>query len=163
MNRHSIAEFARPVRAMGLGIVASLLLASNAAFAADSTGDTTVDGTLIYYAIVPAEVVRAFPRGTAEAEMHGGVPDGRHVHHLQVAAIDAETNERITDAQVTASIAELGLSPQKIELEPFLIDDVLTYGGYFEFSNLATYSIDIQIERPGAAAATPARFDYRHH
>lgn len=163
MNRNSVTKFARPVRAMSLGIVAFLLLASNAAFAGDTSGYTTVDGVLIYYAVVPSELVRAFPSGSPEAEMHGGVPGGRHVHHLQVAAFDADTNERITDAQVTASIAELGLGAQSIELEPFLVDDVLTYGGYFEFSKLATYAIELQIERPDAAAATRTRFDYRHH
>jgi len=163
MNYRFIAVLARPVHVAKLGIAAFLLLVSNAAFAADSTGYTTVDGVLIYYAILPAEIVRDFRPGTAEAEMHGGVPGGKHVHHIQVAAFDAETSERITDARVTASVAELGLAGQTIVLEPFLVDDALTYGGYFEFSKLAAYAIDVQIERPGVAAATRTRFDYRHH
>lgn len=162
-NRRIIANLARPIRTVGLGIVASLMLASNAAVAADTSGYTTVDGMLVYYAVLPAEIVREFPTGSPEAEMHGGVPGGRHVHHIQIAAFDAETSERITDAQVSASIAEIGLGSESIELEPFLVDDVLTYGGYFEFSKLATYAIDIRIERPDAAAATRVRFDYRHH
>ena len=163
MNRHILAVLARPIRAIRFGIVAFLLLVSNAAFAADTSGYTTVDGVLIYYAVVPAEIVRTFRPGTSEAEMHGGVPGGKHVHHVQVAAFDAETSERITDARVTASIAELGLAGQAIVLEPFLANDALTYGAYFEFEKLATYSVDVRIERPGAAKVIKARFDYRHH
>lgn len=163
MNHRFSAVLSHPVHVVRLGLAAFLLLVSNAAYAADSSGYTTVDGVLVYYAIVPAEIVRNFRPGSAEAEMHGGVPGGKHVHHIQVAAFDAESNERITDARVTASIAELGLAGQTIVLEPFLVDDVLTYGGYFEFSKLAAYGIDVRIERPGVATATRTRFEYRHH
>lgn len=157
-----LAGLARASRAIRLGAVAFLLLASNA-FAADATGYTIVDDMLIYYAVVPAEMVRTFPPGSAEARMHGGVPDGRHMHHIQVAVLDAKTNERITDARVTATITELGFAGQEVVLEPFTVADALTYGAYFEFGRLATYSVDLRIERPGAEKTTETQFDYRHH
>jgi len=163
MKHRFVAFLVRTIHVARLGMAASLLLASNAAFAADSSGYTTIDGMLVYYAILPAEIVRDFPPGTAEAEMHGGVPGGKHVHHIQIAAFNAETSERITDARVTASITETGLAGRTIVLEPFLVDDALTYGGYFDFAKLALYAIDVQIERPGVATATRTRFDYRHH
>lgn len=118
---------------------------------------------LIYYAVVPAEIVRTFPPGSAEARMHGGVPGGRHMHHIQVAVLDARTYERIADARVTATITELGFAGQEVVLEPFTVADALTYGAYFEFEKLATYSVDLRIERPGAAQDIETRFDYRHH
>jgi hypothetical protein len=136
---------------------------SNAAFATDSSDYKVVDGIAIYYAAIPAEIIRGHPKGHPEAVMHGGVPDGRHVHHLLIALFDGDSLERITDAKVTANISEVGLAPNKLELEPFTVAGALTYGNYFEFSNLATYTIDIEVRRPGSPRAVETRFEYKHH
>lgn len=148
---------------LGLALAAVLLLFSSAAFAADSSDYRTVDGLAIYYAVLPAEMIRGHPKGHPEAVMHGGVPAGKHVHHLMIAVFDGKSLERITDAQVTATVGEIGLGRTKIQLEPFTVADALTYGNYFEFSNLATYTIDIEIRRPGSPRAVETRFEYRHH
>jgi len=160
MNRPLIAVLVRPIL---FGIAAFMMLSLNPAIAADSSGYTTVDDTLVYYAVVPAEMVRKYRPGSPEAEMHGGVPAGKHVHHIQIAPFDAKTFERIADARVTATISELGLGEKKIVLEPFSVGEALTYGGYFEFSKLGRYTIDVRIERPGAARPIHTRFDYQHH
>lgn len=163
MNRRLIAVPGRPVRPILFGVAAFLLLSLTPAVAADSSGYATVDDALVYYAVVPAEMVRKYRRGSPESEMHGGVPAGKHVHHIQIAPFDAKTSERIAGARFTATIAELGLGEKQIVLEPFSVGEALTYGGYFEFSKLGRYTIDVRIERPGAARPTRTRFDYRHH
>lgn len=139
------------------------LLFSSAAFAADSSDYRVVDGLAIYYATVPAEVIRGHTKGHPEAVMHGGVPKGKHVHHVMVALFDGESLERITDAQITATVAEPGLAGRQKRLEPFTVADALTYGNYFEFSKLATYTIDIEVRRPGSSRVVKTRFEYRHH
>ncbi|WP_436639380.1 hypothetical protein [Microbaculum sp. FT89] len=140
-----------------------MLLFSDAAFAADSSDYRVVDGLAIYYAVLPAEVIRGHPKGHPEAVMHGGVPKGKHVHHVMVALFDGKTMERVTDAQVTATVAEPGLAGRKKQLEPFTVADALTYGNYFEFSKLATYTIDTEVRRPGSSRVVKTRFAYRHH
>jgi len=108
---------------MGLALVAILSLFSGAAFAADSSDYKIVDGLAIYYAVLSAEVIRGHPKGHPEAVMHGGVPAGKHVHHVLIALFDGESMERITDAQVTASVGEIGLAKRKKALEPFTVAD----------------------------------------
>lgn len=148
---------------LGLAQAAVLLLFSSAAFAADSSDYRVVDGLAIYYAVLPAEMIRGHPKEHPEAVMHGGVPAGKHVHHLMIALFDGKSLERITDAQVTATVGEIGLAQTKKQLEPFTVADALTYGNYFEFSNLATYTVAIEVRRPGSPSVIETRFEYRHH
>jgi hypothetical protein len=148
---------------LGLALAVVLLLFSTAAGAADSSGYQVIDGLAIYYAVIPAEIVRGHPKGHPEAVMHGGVPKGKHVHHIMVALFDSTGQERITDAQVTATIGEVGLAAKEIQLEPFTIAGALTYGNYVEVSELATYAIDLAIKRPGPTPVVGTRFAYQHH
>ncbi|MFV2034185.1 MAG: hypothetical protein ACC631_03575 [Halocynthiibacter sp.] len=156
-------RFKQLSRAVMLGIAAILMLGTGTALAADTSDYRVVDGVLIYYAVLPAEMVRAYPKGSPEARMHGGVPGGKHVHHIQVALFDSASNERITDAQVTATISEVGFFGTELKLEPFLVAGYLTYGNYFEFSKLAPYAITIRLEQPASTDVVEVKFEYRHH
>lgn len=155
-----LRDFARSTR---LWLAALLLLFSGAAFADDSNGLMVADGLLIYYSVIPAEMIRTYPKNSEESRMHGGIPDGRHIHHIQVALFDAKTNERITDAHATATISEPGLAGSTVELEPFSVQGAITYGNYFKFLNLVTYTIEIRVEHSGFAKVVEERFEYRHH
>ena len=95
--------------------------------------------------------------------MHGGVPKGKHFHHIIVALFDSKSLERVTDAKVTATVGEIGLGRKSKPLEPFTIAGALTYGNYFKFLNTTTYTIDITVKRPGSTAPIKTRFEYRHH
>jgi hypothetical protein len=158
-----IRKFKRLSHAMMLGIAAIVMFGTGAASAADTSDYKVVDGVLIYYAVLPAEMIRTYPKESPEARMHGGVPGGKHVHHIQVALFDSTSNERITDAQVTATINEVGLPGTELKLEPFMIAGSLTYGNYFEFSNLEIYTITIRLKRPASPDIVEVKFDYRHH
>lgn len=94
--------------------------------------------------------------------MHGGVPDGRHIHHVQIALFDAQTNARISDARVTVTVAEVGLAGRSAELEPFRIGDALTYGDYFEFRKRDLYRIQVRAALPADGRVVEKTFEYRH-
>ena len=86
-----------------------------------------------------------------------------HLHHIQIAPFDAKTFERIAGARFTATIAELGRGEKQIVLAPFSVGEALSSAGYFEFSKLGCYTIDVRIERPGAARPVHTSFDCQHH
>lgn len=158
-----IAQLVARAAALPAGLAASLMLALGPALAADSSDYKVADGLAVYYAVLPAEMIRTYPESSPEGRMHGGVPGGKHVHHIQVALFDVRTNERISDARVTATVAEPGLGGQTISLEPFMVGDALTYGNYFEFSKLADYTVTIGVERTGSNKRSEIGFEYRHH
>jgi hypothetical protein len=144
-------------------IAAIALLAVVApAFAQDLTPFKIAGGLAVYLGVIPAEMIAGHPKGHAEAEMHGGVPSGRHVHHVMVAIFDAASGQRITDAVVTASVAGLGLAGTEKTLEPMTIAHAVTYGNYFDLPGRDRYRIRIEITRPGAARPVKVEFEYDH-
>lgn len=149
-------------RALRQGLTALLVVASGAAYGDTSSDYTVVDDVAIYFAVLPAEMLRGFPSGSEEARMHGGVPGGKHVHHLQIALFDARSNTRIDDARVAVTIAEFGLGSIKKELEPFQIGNTQTYGGYFEFRKSDLYEIGVQITLPETGREIEETIEYRH-
>lgn len=121
------------------------------------------DGIGIYYAVLPAEIVRGHPKGHPEATMHGGVPSGKHIHHVMVALFEGETLDRITDAEVQATVLEIGLSGETKNLEPFTIAGALTYGNYFEMPSQTVYRIKVEVRRPDSQKVVKTVFEYTHH
>jgi hypothetical protein len=153
--------FAR--RLLRLVQAGTFVLISGVSFADDPTGYILVDGISVYYAVLPAEMIRDYPKGSLEFDMHGGPPAGKHIHHVMVALFEGKTLERITDAEVRAAVAEIGLAATTRELEPMSIASALTYGNYFHFYNLATYKVTIKIRRAGSITAMKTSFEYKHH
>lgn len=152
----------RSVRSLWHMLAVLLLVVSGTANAQVSSDYAVVDDVTIYYAILPAEMLQSFPSGSQEARMHGGVPRGKHVHHVQVALFDATTGNRITDATVTATIAEVGLGGADYTLEPFKVGDALTYGGYAEFQKTSLYNIAVRVILPEDGRVIAETFKYRH-
>jgi hypothetical protein len=140
-----------------------LISITGTALASESDGYKTVDGTVIYFAVVPAEIIRGHAQGHSEATMHGGVPDGKHIHHIMVALFEADSFDRITDAEVEATVTEIGLAGKTETLEPFTVADALTYGNYFEMPSQAIYRVNVTVQRPGSPKMTEAVFEYAHH
>lgn len=93
---------------------------------ADSSLSKVVDGVTIYLGIVPAEIMRGHPTEHPQGTMHGGVPREREQYHVMVALFDAKTGQRITDADVKASVAALGRTGSPVTLEPMNIADTIT-------------------------------------
>jgi hypothetical protein len=130
--------------------------------AADPGTFQQVDGIVIYFAVVPAAFVLGHPAEHTGGGMHGGIPEGRYVHHLLVALFDSATGMRITDASVMA-VVQGGRQPSatRIELTPMTIGGVQAYGGFAALPPRDRYHVEIEVARP-VAAAVRAVFSHQH-
>lgn len=136
--------------------VAMLTAAPIIATATERSYQQVVDGVVVYFGMLPAELVRGHPREHTESRMHGGVPVGES--HLTVALFDDKTGSRVTNAELTARITDgRGLDIRK-KLEPMLIAGNQTHGNYFQLTGAGPYRIEIMIRRPGAAGEIRAIF-----
>lgn len=119
---------------------------------------------IIVYAIIPGEIIRqSFQSGEPESVMHGGVPRGTHYHHLMLALFRTGSNERTTNADVVATVAEVGLSRTSKNLDPMPIAGQMTYGNYFNMPENRLYRIGLEIQVPGLKRTLETRLDYEHH
>ena len=143
-------------------VLAASLLAPERAVADTHSGYFVKDGIAVYYAVLPAEIIRGHPKQHPEAAMHGGVPGGPHVHHLLLGLFEAKSLERIVDAEVTATVGEVGLAGQQRKLEPFTVAGALTYGNYFDMLPRTDYRVTAEIRRPGSKEAMRVEFDFKH-
>lgn len=138
-----------------------VILSFNSSFAIEEQSNyKTINGMSIYYGVIPSEIVEGHPKQHSEREMHGGVPRDSNQFHLIVSLFDNETNKRISDAEITATINELGLSGETKKLEPMNIADTITYGNYFRIDINKTYEINLQIQRPNIEGITKVKFTH---
>ncbi len=121
------------------------------------------DGIGIYLGVIPTDLIAVHPLEHTEDAMHGGIPLVKHHHHVMVALFESKTGERITDAEVEASVREIGLAGRTRELEPMTIAGALTYGNFFELRSRTRYLISIRVRRPGSPRVIETRFEYDHH
>ena len=130
---------------------------------ADTDNSYVVDhGITIYYATIPAEIIRGHPQEHPEATMHGGIPRSLHAYHVMVALFDAKTFQRITDADVTANVAEAGFAGEKKRLEKFTVADAVTFGNYFEMRPNIGYRVIITVKTPGSKDEARVEFQFKH-
>lgn len=151
-------------------LVVFILLPWSAAAAADNrsghrveTGNhQQVDGIDIYIGVVPARIAGEHQPTHEERKMHGGAPAGKDDYHLVVALFDAN-GKRITDAEVSATMAGLGMSGPRKTLQPMQIGETTSFGNYFRLRGKGIYRIDIEIRRlwKHKPEAVRALFDYR--
>lgn len=148
--------------AIGLALAVVLVLLMGATAAADHNGYRVADGVTVYYAVIPAAMLRRFPEGSPEAIEHANIPPGKHVHHLLVALFEGDEMQRITDAEVIAWVREVGLAWKSRHLEPMTLNGALTYCNYFTLYDHTLYRIEIDVRRPEAAEVMSIRFEYRN-
>lgn len=153
-----------PLRFLALHALAvvAVLLGGAPAAAQDAGQYRVADGVAVYLGLLPAAMVRGHPPGHPEAEMHSGVPEGRHVYHLVVALFEADSGARIEDATVEARVGPLGLPGRTRRLEPMEIADTVTYGEYFTTRGEGRYRIALVVARPGSEEPIEMEFDYEH-
>ncbi len=110
---------------------------------AQSSYVQTADGLTVYIGLIPAAIIQQHP----EVMMHGGAPRGVNQFHLTVAVFDAASGQRISDAVVTAAVAEVGLAGEPRTLEHMQIAGTTTYGGFVSMQPMARYDIRITVTR----------------
>ncbi len=133
------------------------------ATAAEDEGYRTADGLAVYVGVVRAEIVKGPSLQPSVAPMHGGIPKGTHEYHVVAAIFDAATKERISDATVTARVSGLALVGHQKTLEPMIIANTTTYGGFFDLPDSDLYTISLTIQRTGSPrpAVLDFKFDHR--
>ncbi len=129
-----------------------LIFMAFSASADDSQRHQQVDGINIYLGVIPAQITQA-----RHSEMHGGVNNNEHRYHILVALFDSNNGERITDAKVKATVAQLGLSGETKRLEP-MSTELLSYGNYFAMHRADNYQIQIEIQRGDGKGKSVAQF-----
>lgn len=143
-------------------IVLSVMLCASAPAAAQDGGSKTGGGLTVYLGVVPAELVKGPSPHSAEKPMHGRIPRGAHEYHVVAAVFDAATNDRVSDAAVTAQVSGLGLSGGSKKLERMEIAGTTTYGAFFDLPGRDLYTVKLTVERPGAARPVTFQFKYDH-
>ncbi len=121
-----------------------------------------VDGVVVSVNLVPAAFFSAFPPGSPQARMHGGVPSGAEFDHLMVTLFNASTGKRITDAQVTATVRRSGESGSGLTktLQAMSWGGYTNYGNYFPMPEGINYVIDVAVRRPGVHGVVEAQFRF---
>lgn len=123
--------------------------------AAHNPQHVTTDGLEIYYGVLPAAMVRG------HEQEHGGKPKASGFSHVIVSLFDSATGRRISNAKVTALVAEIGLLGEEKELEPMKVNDVMTLANYFRMTGPGPYWIELSVRLPGAHRLIQARFEHR--
>jgi len=114
-----------------------------------------VDGVAVYFGVMPAELVRGHPREHPESEMHSGVPAGEN--HLVIALFNDKTGERITRAEITATITGPDRFKAEKKLESMLVAGAATFGNYFTMPGPGPYRIACVFERRVSGMTTRRR------
>jgi len=119
----------------------------------------TVDGMEIHLGLVRAEAIRAYPEGSVERSMHGGVPSGSGYYHVNVSVLDAASKAAIADAKVEIRLEQPGGRSESKSLEPVVINNATSYGSYVRLRAKEAYVVTVQVRKPGAPRAVEARFE----
>jgi len=121
-----------------------------------------VDGIEIDWGVFPAKDI-PLP-GPANEAMHGGPPPGRNEYHLTVSLRNAKTGRQIGDAQVTASMHEVGVSGPWRTMQIMRIGSTVTYGGYFWMNEQSSvpYRIQLRIALPQLGRPIITEFTHYH-
>jgi hypothetical protein len=148
---------------MKLALFALTVLALGAPTAAVAQQYRTAGGLAVYLGVIPAQVLRGHTPGRLpEPPPHGRAPRGAHQYHLTAAVFDEQTGARISDAEVSATIAGVGLAGSRIALKPMQLEGTLTYGGYYDFPGDDRYMIRIEIRRTARPGPVRVDFVYEH-
>jgi len=149
-------------RISALLVVLGLMVGMARAAAVNPGQPIRMDGMELFFGFVPAEILRGHPKDHEEQSMHGGIPRGKGTHHLIVSVFDARTSARVTNAAVTGSVTEVGMTTQNLKLEVMSFGNAVSYGNYFSMPNQGPYEVVVNVRRAGEGKAATARFQYWH-
>jgi hypothetical protein len=122
----------------------------------------TAGNLAVYLGVLPAEMVRGHSPEHPEGKMHGGLPSAKRQHHVVIAVFDTKDGSRVSNAEVTARVGEIGLASVQKKLERMTIDKTISYGNYFSMGSPGPYRIEVEIRRPGSNAPVKTNFEYSH-
>lgn len=76
------------------------------ALAAPAENYKVVKGIAIYIGFLLTTMIQDYPINMLK-KMHGGIPSDSNQYHLIIALFDDSTSNRITNAQITATVKEV--------------------------------------------------------
>jgi cytochrome c5 len=120
-----------------------------------------VDGTTIYFGVVPASVIKDHPRDYP-ASVSGAAPPVPDQYYVTVALFDADSGQRVTDAVVRARVGTGAASGPEKTLESTTIANSPTYGSYFAMPGSERYTVTLRIQRPGKPEVMQTQFQHAH-
>ncbi|PWB62414.1 MAG: hypothetical protein C3F16_06700 [Betaproteobacteria bacterium] len=132
--------------------------ASAAAPVAVGLHKASAGGLDVYLGRMSAEQMRAYPAGSPEAKMHGGIPSGSGYHHINVSVFDAASQAQVTGATVELEYQQLGMGGQKATLEAATVAGQTSYGAYVRLAPKANYNFLVRVKKPGAKQEAEVRF-----
>jgi cytochrome c5 len=87
-------------------------------------------------------------------------PSGAGYYYVNISLRDSATSASIRNAEVEARVSNpMGGDTRK--LEPMTTSETISYGNFFRMSGKETYTIAVQIRRPGSPAAVETRFEFK--
>ena len=148
-----------------IAVLGLVFAGSAAARAEESSQSVSEQGLRAYFGFVPSAVAQDPARSGGATSQHGAPAPGEHSYHLIVAIFNAATEERITNATVTASVhlhQPARGAPAKT-LDPMKIGDTISYGNFFELPRGGVYRIRLSVAREGRPRPDVIDLTYDHH
>ncbi|HUN68957.1 MAG TPA: c-type cytochrome [Burkholderiales bacterium] len=127
--------------------------------AASDQKHKSIGGMDIYLGVLPADSLRKRQAGSDKA-MYGGIPSGSGYYLVSVTLRDSATKAEIKGAEVEARVANL-MTGETRALESATINNIVSYGSYFQMPGKDPYTVTLKIRKPGAPQPVEARFDLK--
>lgn len=121
----------------------------------------TAGGMDIYLGRLSAEAMRAYPAGSPESKLHGGVPSGGGYHHVNVSLFDAASQAQVAGASVELDFEQLGMGRETKKLEAVTLVGGVSYSAYVRLAPKANYTFVVRVSKPGSTKPVEATFKER--
>lgn len=121
----------------------------------------TTGGLDVYLGLVSAERMRAFPAGSPESKLHGGVPAGTGYHHVNVSVFDTISQAPVPGASVELDVEQVGLGRETKTLEAVTVTGGPSHGAYVRLAPKGNYVFVVRVRKPGSPAAVEVKFRER--
>jgi cytochrome c5 len=118
-----------------------------------------VDGTVVYFGSIPADVIQRNPK-QYPAKSYGVPPMGPDQYYVTIALFDAASGKRIPDAVVRARISRASSAGPEKALEPASPMESRTYGNYFAMAGNGPFEVAVHIKRSETTGMVEAKFEY---
>jgi hypothetical protein len=141
-------------------LVTGVWLPAGPCAAADDAMSRVAGDVTVHLGVTPLATAVEREASKPSDVTHDLMRFGRGTQHVVVALFDTRSHERITDAQVTATITEVGLNAEEKTLKPMTSGNVISYGNNFTMERGGHYTIKIVVRRPGGHAPVNTSFDY---
>lgn len=121
------------------------------------------DGTLAYIGFMHsdklAQNIKRYPK-LYKSHDAGKIQTGRFKYHVTAVLFDADSNKRITDAEVWVRVSPLGFGGSYQLLKPMETSGVIEYCNNFNISPDHRYIVDLRINRTDRPTEIRMRFNH---